>query len=104
VPYNAGASSGSNLGPTNPALMDAVKARVDALHAADPGNTREIPVDLVTVSGSGLDPDIIVAAAYYQVPRVARERNLSEAEVRVLSGRRFVLVFSTVSPGMDAWD
>jgi len=84
VPYNAGASSGSNLGPSNPALTDAVKARVDALHAADPANTQQIPVDLVTASGSGLDPDISVAAAYYQVPRVARERNLSEQDVRAL--------------------
>ena len=84
VPYNAGASSGSNLGPDNPALADAVKTRVGALHAADPKNTQEIPVDLVTASGSGLDPDISVAAAYYQVPRVARERNLSEPEVSAL--------------------
>ncbi len=84
VPYNAGASSGSNLGPNNPALVDQVKARVDALHAVDPTNTKEIPVDLVTASGSGLDPDISVAAAYYQVPRVARERNLSESDVSAL--------------------
>jgi K+-transporting ATPase ATPase A chain len=84
VPYNAASSSGSNLGPSNPALFDAVKARADALHAADPGNTRPIPVDLVTASGSGLDPDISIAAAYYQVPRVARERNLSEQDVQAL--------------------
>ena len=84
VPYNADASSGSNLGPNNPALTDAVKARVDSLHAADPKNTQAIPVDLVTASGSGLDPDISVAAAYYQVPRVARERNLSESAVSSL--------------------
>jgi K+-transporting ATPase ATPase A chain len=84
VPYNAGLSSGSNLGPSNPALGDAVQARVTALHAADPTNTRPIPVDLVTSSGSGLDPDISVASAYYQVPRVARERNLNEADVRSL--------------------
>ncbi|WP_292426409.1 potassium-transporting ATPase subunit KdpA [Methanoregula sp.] len=84
VPYNAGASSGSNLGPNNPALVQQVKFRVDALHAADPGNTQEIPVDLVTASGSGLDPDISVAAAYYQVPRVARERNLTESDVSAL--------------------
>ena len=83
-PYNAGASSGSNLGPDNPALIDAVKARVDALHAADPGNTQMIPVDLVTASGSGLDPDISIAAAEYQAPRIARERNLSEQAVRAL--------------------
>jgi K+-transporting ATPase ATPase A chain len=84
TPYNAGSSSGSNLGPTNPALTDAVKARVDAFHAADPTNTQPIPVDLVTASGSGLDPDISIAAANYQVPRVARERNLSEQDVSAL--------------------
>lgn len=83
-PYNAVASSGSNLGPSNPALMDAVQARVSALKAAAPTNTQPIPVDLVTASGSGLDPDISVAAALYQVPRVARERNMSEADVRAL--------------------
>ena len=76
-PDNADSSTGSNLGPTNPALLDAVKARVAALHAADPNDTRPIPVDLVTTSASGLDPDISIAAAYYQAPRVARERNLS---------------------------
>ena len=84
VPYNAGASSGSNLGPNNPALIDAVKARADALRAADPTNTQLIPVDLVTASGSGLDPDISIAAAEYQVPRIARERNLSEQDVHAL--------------------
>jgi len=84
VPYNAGASSGSNLGPNNPALTDAVKARVDALHAADPSNTQSIPVDLVTSSGSGLDPDISIAAAQYQVPRIVRERNLNEQDVQAL--------------------
>ncbi len=84
VPYNAGASSGSNLGPNNPALIDAVKARVDALHAADPTNKQLIPVDLVTASGSGLDPDISIAAAQYQVPRIARERNLNEQDVHAL--------------------
>jgi K+-transporting ATPase ATPase A chain len=84
VPYNAGASSGSNLGPNNPALIDAVKSRVDTLHAADPTNKQLIPVDLVTASGSGLDPDISIAAAQYQVPRIARERNLSEQDVQAL--------------------
>jgi len=84
VPYNAMGSSGSNLGPANPALVDAVKARAGALHAADPMNTQPIPVDLVTASGSGLDPDISVAAAYYQVPRVARERNLNEQDIRAI--------------------
>ncbi|MGA2161146.1 MAG: potassium-transporting ATPase subunit KdpA [Methanoregula sp.] len=84
VPYNAGSSTGSNLGPNNPALVQQVQARIDALHAVDPGNTNEIPVDLVTASGSGLDPDISVAAAYYQAPRVARERNLSVSDVSAL--------------------
>ncbi len=71
-PYNAAASSGSNLGPSNPALTDAVQARVAALRAADPGNTEPVPVDLVTASASGLDPHISVAAALYQAPRVAQ--------------------------------
>ncbi len=84
VPDYAGLSSGSNLGPSNPALADAVKARAAALRAADPGNTLPVPVDLVTASGSGLDPDISVAAALYQVPRVARERNLSQNAIRDL--------------------
>jgi potassium-transporting ATPase KdpC subunit len=83
-PYNAAASSGSNLGPTNPALLDEVKARIAALKAADPTNTQPIPVDLVTSSGSGLDPNISIAAALYQLPRVAKARGLSEAEVRTL--------------------
>jgi potassium-transporting ATPase KdpC subunit len=83
-PYNASASSGSNLGPTNPALLDEAKARIAALKAADPTNTQLIPVDLVTSSGSGLDPDISVAAALYQLPRVARLRGLSESAVRTL--------------------
>jgi K+-transporting ATPase ATPase C chain len=83
-PYNAAASSGSNYGPTNPALLDAVKARIAALKAVDPANTQPIPVDLVTASGSGLDPDISIAAAFYQLPRVARLRGLSESAVRLL--------------------
>jgi len=83
-PYNAAASSGSNYGPMNPALLDAVKARIAALKAADPSNAQLIPVDLVTASGSGLDPDISVAAAIYQIPRVAKVRGMSETDVRAL--------------------
>ena len=82
--YNAGASSGSNLGPINPALHTAAKGRIDALREADPGNQAPIPVDLVTASGSGLDPDISPAAAFYQVSRVARARHLDEERVREL--------------------
>ena len=83
-PYNGTGSTGSNLGQLNPALTDAVKSRIDALHAADPGNKAPIPVDLVTASGSGLDPDISPAAAYYQAPRIARVRGLSLDAVRNL--------------------
>lgn len=83
-PYNAAASAGSNLGPSNPALAAAVQARVAALRAADPGNKALVPVDLVTASASGLDPDISVAAALYQVPRVARARGLDAEAVRQL--------------------
>lgn len=83
-PYNGLASGGSNLGPLNPALTDAVKARIAALQAADPTNHAPIPVDLVTASASGLDPDISPAAAYYQADRVARARGLDPARVRAL--------------------
>jgi K+-transporting ATPase ATPase C chain len=86
-PYNAAASSGSNLGPSNPALADAVKARIEALRSADPGNTAPIPADLVTASGSGLDPHISVEAALYQVPRVARARGLAQEQVQQLVER-----------------
>ena len=82
MPNNGGVSSGSNQGPLNPALLEAVQGRVAALRAADPGNTNPIPVDLVTASGSGLDPEISIAAAEFQVPRVARERGLSQEFVR----------------------
>ena len=99
-PYNAfyaqtlTASSGSNYGPLNPALTQEVQARIDALQKADPANTSPVPVDLVTSSGSGLDPDISVAAALYQVHRVASARGLTDAQVRALvdqstEGRQF---------------
>jgi len=96
-PYNAAASGGSNLGPTNPALIEVVKARVAALRAADPGNDSPIPVDLVTASGSGLDPHISPAAALYQGKRVARARGLDENTVQTLvtqhtEGRQFGLL------------
>jgi K+-transporting ATPase KdpC subunit len=92
--YDAAASSGSNYGPTNPVLMEAIQARIDALKTVDPDNEEPIPVDLVTSSASGLDPDISIAAAQYQVPRVARYRGLSEDEVSALvddftKGRQF---------------
>ena len=93
-PDNALASGGSNLGPLSSALTAAVKARIAALHAADPDNHAPIPVDLVTASASGLDPDISLAAAYYQAGRVARARGLAAARVRALiaaHARRSVL-------------
>jgi K+-transporting ATPase ATPase C chain len=93
-PYNAQSSSGSNLGPTNPALGDEVKGRIAALHDADPTNTAPVPVDLVTSSGSGLDPQISPAAAAYQAPRVAKARAVSLADVNEIitqntEGRQF---------------
>jgi K+-transporting ATPase ATPase C chain len=96
-PYNAAASGGSNLGPTNPVLIEAVNARVAALRAADPGNDLPIPVDLVTASGSGLDPHISPAAAQYQAKLVARARSLDESTVQTLAaqhteGRQFGLL------------
>jgi K+-transporting ATPase ATPase C chain len=84
LPYNAAASTGSNLGPNNPALVEEVKTRIDALHAADPENKAAIPIDLVTSSGSGLDPEISPAAAEYQIARVAKARGLEESRVRAL--------------------
>lgn len=82
VAYNAAASTGSNLGSANPAMLDAVKARIDALKAADANNTKPVPVDLVTASGSGLDPEISIAAAEYQIARVAKARRLDENKIR----------------------
>jgi len=83
-PYNASASGGSNQGPLNPALTDAIKARVEALRAADPGNTAPVPVDLVTASASGLDPDISPAAAHYQAARVAHARGVPVEQINAL--------------------
>ena len=94
--FNAAASSGSNLGPSNPALLDAVKARIKALKEADPDNKKPIPVDLVTSSASGLDPHISLAAAHYQVSRVARARGLPQDSVRKIvnqySSGRFLMM------------
>ena len=84
---NGAASGGSNLGPSNPAQLDAVKGRVSALRAADPGNTAPVPVDLVTASSSGLDPEISVAAARYQIGRVARARALPAEQVGAIVAR-----------------
>ena len=87
LPYNASASGGSNLGPLNPALTDAVKERIETLKAADPGNSQAIPADLVTASASGLDPHISPAAAHYQAERVARARNIDVARLKALVAR-----------------
>ena len=86
-PYNGTASTGANLGPLNPQLTDAVRTRVAALRAADPGNSAPVPIDLVTASASGLDPEISVAAANYQSARVARVRGLPAERVQALIAR-----------------
>lgn len=87
MPYNAAGSSGSNQGPLNPALVEAVKGRIEALHAADPANRMPVPVDLVTASASGLDPEISPAAIVYQIERVARARGLAPAALHELAQR-----------------
>jgi K+-transporting ATPase ATPase C chain len=97
TPYNAAASTGSNLGPTNPAQLDAVKARVEAIQQAHPQQTESVPIDLVTASGSGLDPHISPASADYQIHRVATARNLADEQVRKVvaghtAGRTFGLL------------
>ena len=98
-PYNGAASSGSNLGPTNAALLEAVSARVDALHRANPENTAAVPVDLVTASGSGLDPHISVAAAQYQITRVAKARGLAPETITALLAKHTTLPWF---PGLGA--
>ncbi|OFW46151.1 MAG: potassium-transporting ATPase subunit C [Actinobacteria bacterium RBG_13_35_12] len=87
VAYNSSSSSGSNLGPSNPALIEKVKARIRALKEFDPDNTNPVPIDLVTSSASGLDPHISIAGAYYQIPRVARMRSLTEDTIKAIVNR-----------------
>ena len=88
-PYNGTASGGSNLGPLNPALLDAVRQRLAALRAADPDNHRPVPVDLVSASASGLDPQVSIAAIEYQIPRVARARNMAPEALRRIAAQHF---------------
>lgn len=97
-PYNASASSGSNQGPTNPALVEAIKARIQALTESDPDNIQAIPVDLITASGSGLDPHISPSAAEYQVQRVAHSRGLSIEKVRK------IVALNTESRNWEFWE
>jgi potassium-transporting ATPase KdpC subunit len=97
VPYNSSSSSGSNLGPSSPALVDAAKTRIKSLRAVDPGNTNSIPIDLVTSSASGLDPHLSLAGIYYQIPRVARTRGLPQDAIKIIilehtSGRLLGLI------------
>jgi hypothetical protein len=99
MPNNAAGSGGSNLGPSNPALLDAVKGRIAALRAADPANTAAIPVDLVTASASGLDPEISVAAARYQAGRIASARHISREQVLALIERETAAVAGLLRRG-----
>jgi K+-transporting ATPase ATPase C chain len=97
IPFNAAASSGSNLGPSNPAFLDIVKIRIEALRTVDPANKMPVPVDLVTESGSGLDPHISLQGAYYQIPRIARRRGIPENTVKEIvlrhtAGRSFGVI------------
>ncbi len=97
MPYNSSSSSGSNIGPSNSALLETVNARIEKLHATDPNNKVPIPVDLVTSSASGLDPHISLAGAYYQIPRIAKQRGLSVNIVKSIidrnaKGRLFGLI------------
>lgn len=98
VPYNSASSAGSNIGPSNPALLIAVKARIEKLRAADPSNKTPIPVDLVTSSASGLDPHMSLAGAYYQIPRIARHRGLSVNIVKQIVDKNLTMHLSRL-PG-----
>jgi K+-transporting ATPase ATPase C chain len=106
VPYNAASSSGSNFGPLNPSFIDAVKSRIATIKSVDPNNKNPIPVDLITSSASGLDPHISLSGAYYQIPRVAHLRGLSEDTVRTVvqqhtSGRFLGLIGEPVVPVLE---
>jgi K+-transporting ATPase ATPase C chain len=106
MPLNAASSSGSNLGPSNPAFLDIVKTRIEALRTADPANRMPVPVDLVTASGSGLDPHISLAGAYYQIPRIARRRGIPENAAREIvlrhaAGRYFGVIGEAIVNVLD---